>query len=117
MDKRGENMLDDSKQSAESYDRTHRETQDFITDTISYVDGYLAGERDADIAEVWDAEAEPREWAPEDQLEYESILDAEAREDWDQRLSKWCQQHDVELVNGKCSACVSEEEEERRNDC
>jgi len=90
---------------------SHKQSdEDFITQTIRTVDGMLAGER-------WDAEARAREeWTREDQLEYEAILDAEEQERWDRHLSRWCQLHDIELVNGQCAACISEQEDEVRND-
>ncbi len=84
--------------------------EDFITQTIRTVDGMLDGER-------WDAEARAREeWTRKERAEYEAILDAEEQEHWDRHLSRWCQVHDQELVNGQCAACISEQEDEVRSD-
>ncbi len=172
--------MGDSKQRAESYDRTHRVSdEDFISSTIRTVDGMLDGERQAEVMQLrkergrpvsyksgvssmgydewigtflcwqcdqeaeysgyceahyaehqqeqaeqeleereeWQAEAsDPSGWTASEKAAYDEVLDAEYNDYWNEKLSRWCQLHDVELVNGQCSACISEQEDEVRND-
>lgn len=91
--------------------------ESFISHTIKLCDSLLDGEREAEIGEVWDACADPAdEWTAEQRAQYSEMLDQDDQEYWDTYLSKYCQVHDAELVNGKCSACVHEEQEENRAD-
>ena len=91
---------------------------DAFTDEVSRnVDAYLAGEREQEQGEVWDACADPAdEWTAEQRAQYNEMLDQDDAEYWDRYLSRYCQLHDQELVNGKCAACEHEAEEERIND-
>lgn len=107
----------------------------FITDTIRNVEQYLAQEQ----REKWDAEAKAfslespcagcdktpqactctparHEWTAEEMAEMDRIIDEERAREWDEHLSKFCQVHDQELTDGKCAACITEAEDERRND-
>ena len=90
------------KNSAFDIDRNHLGDEDFITHTIASVDQMLDAQRQDEINAAIE--------------EQNQIIDAEREREWDEWLSRYCQQHDQELVNGKCAACVSEEADERRND-
>jgi hypothetical protein len=79
----------------QAYHDAADEQEDFITRTIAQVDTYLAQEQ----REVLN-----------------QLIDEERAREWDEWLSRYCQVHDVELVNGQCAACISEEQEELRND-
>ena len=90
------------KNSAFDIDRNHLGDEDFITHTIASVDQMLDAQRQDEINAAIE--------------EQNQIIDAEREREWDEYWGKWCQVHDIELVNGQCAACVSEEADERRND-